>query len=102
MLSPAPWSRRAALTVLTAGAIEARRAGTGSMHGVTGAAVLALAFLAAGLPVGTRSTSCRTQAEMSPGLWLQRRAIPAHSHSSGCAGMPTNKLSVCPEQGARA
>lgn len=55
--SPSPAHR--ALTMLTAAAIEAGRAGAGSMHRVTGAAVLALAFLAAGFPIGTRSTGCR-------------------------------------------
>lgn len=81
MLSPAPEVAET-LTMFTAGAVEAGRAGTDSVHGVTGAAVLAPALLAAGLPVETRSTSCRRQAEVSPGLWQQSCAIPAHSHRS--------------------
>lgn len=47
------------LTMLTACAIVPGRAGAGSMHRVTRATILALAFLAASIPVETAQTSCR-------------------------------------------
>jgi len=48
-----------ALTMLTAGAIVPGRAGAGSMHRVTQATILALAFLAASIPIEAARTSCR-------------------------------------------
>lgn len=92
---------RAALTVLTAGAIVPSWAGAGSVHGLTRATVLALALLGASIPVETTCTSCKRQAEMASGFArvcdsLTPCYTPEHSLAQDFDGCSEKKSVPCP------